>query len=74
LCQRGSDGRCRRLAKSLYDAGEGFKRPRPAFVAGTLGYFARNHGGTQFALGPIIGGVDIFLVQEAQQISLPRSC
>lgn len=34
-----------------------------------MGYFAHDHGGTQFALGPIIGGFDIIQVQEAQQIA-----
>jgi hypothetical protein len=49
----------------LDDADEGFNRPRSTLIAGAIGYFARNHGGPQFALGPVIGGLDIFLVDEA---------
>lgn len=69
VCKSGRDGSASRLAKSLDHAGKGFKRPCPALVAGTMRYFAGDHGGTQFAFGPVVGRLDAVLKEESQQIA-----
>lgn len=54
----------------MNNAGKGFEGAGTALIAGSVGDFAGDDGGTQIALSPIVGGLNSVMEEEAQDVAV----